>query len=94
MKMEQKFLGCSVPENNKKTLSNPEFPARRARCNIRSIQQVFIMHAMRLKWTKIDFGWDSAPDPAEAVQTLPPDYGRPLILRPARQRYEPKFAMN
>ena len=28
---------------------------------------------LRLKCTKIDFGWGSAPDPTEGVYSAPPD---------------------
>ena len=28
---------------------------------------------LRLKCTKFDFGWDSAPDPAEGTYSAPPD---------------------
>ena len=28
---------------------------------------------LRLKWTKIDFGWGSAPDPAGGAYNAPPD---------------------
>ena len=28
---------------------------------------------LRLKCTKIDFGWGSAPDPAEGTYSAPPD---------------------
>ena len=30
-------------------------------------------HSLRLKCTKFDFGWGSAPDPAGGVHSTPPD---------------------
>jgi len=30
-------------------------------------------HILRLKYTKFDFGWSSAPDPAEGAHSAPPD---------------------
>jgi len=30
-------------------------------------------HILKLKCTKFDFGWDSAPDPAEGAYSAPPD---------------------
>ena len=41
---------------------------------------------LRLKCTKIDFGWGSAPDPAEGAYSAPPDSLAGLLLRREKRR--------
>ena len=46
-------------------------------------------HILRLKCTKFDFGWGSAPDPAEGAHSTPPDLlagFKGLLLRGGRRR--------
>jgi len=51
-----------------------------ARNLVKSILRKFFIvatrcHLLRLKCTKFDFGWGSAPDPAGGAYSAPPDLG-------------------
>ena len=37
-------------------------------------------HIIRLKCTKFDFGWSSAPDPAGGAHSAPPDWIKGVLL--------------
>jgi len=81
----QFFFGISKTDLNAKSpqvfaASPPEFL-----CKVIRLQEVYFYglkikiavtrcHILRLKCTKIDFFWGSAPDPAGGAYSAPPDW--------------------
>jgi len=46
-------------------------------------------HILRLKWTKFDFGWGSAPDPAQGAYSAPQSSPRPPGFKGASSKCGP-----